>query len=125
MYNDKTCLFNHTEENYRLFRNLEITVGTELLQTNESVKANVKSYNDWNAALNKVLKEGIAKAVKDVKAKFAELDAAAFKLDSCRNEKNATRHRWRRSPVKNRKAARMIPKILPKTAPMPAISWMN
>lgn len=87
LYNDKTCLFNHTEENYRLFRNLEITVGTELLQTNESVKANVKSYNDWNAALNKVLKEGIAKAVKDVKAKFAELDAAAFKLDSCRNEK--------------------------------------
>lgn len=87
LYNDKTCLFNHTEENYRLFRNLEITVGTELLQTNDSVKANVKSYNDWNAALNKVLKEGIAKAVKDVKTKFAELDSAAFKLDSCRNEK--------------------------------------
>ncbi|HVK49233.1 MAG TPA: hypothetical protein VM488_15340 [Pseudobacter sp.] len=87
LYNDKTCLFNHTEENYRLFRNLEITVGTELLSTNEAVKANVKSYNDWNTALNKVLKEGIAKAVKDVKAKMAELDSAAFKLDSCRNEK--------------------------------------
>ncbi|MBO9632709.1 MAG: hypothetical protein J7578_06290 [Chitinophagaceae bacterium] len=87
LYNDKTCLFNHTEENYRLFRNLEITVGTELLQTNDSVKANVKSYNDWNTALNKVLKEGITKAVKDVKAKFADLNNASFQLDSCRNEK--------------------------------------
>lgn len=87
LYNDKTCLFNNTEENYRLYRNLDISLGTELLQTNESVKTNVKTYTDWNTALNKALKDGIAKSVKEVKAKFAELEAAAFKLDSCLNDK--------------------------------------
>lgn len=87
LYNDKTCLFNNTEENYRRYRNLSITVGTELLQTNESMKGNVKTYNEWNASLNKILKDGIAKAVKDVKAKMSELKDAACKLDSCLNDK--------------------------------------
>src|SRR5687767_912673 len=48
IYNDITCLFNHTEENYRRYRNLEITTGTEMLATTESIKGNVDKIKKWN-----------------------------------------------------------------------------
>src|SRR6266498_1798350 len=66
LYHQKKCLFVSIEDNYRRYRNLDISVGTELLQTNESVKANVATYNKWNKDLNTALKN-IAKGIKDVK----------------------------------------------------------
>jgi hypothetical protein len=92
VYEDKKCLFKKTEGNYQRFRNLEICVGTELLQTNESVKANVGAYNKLNKDLSSILK-GIAKSIKDVKSKFADLKDAACKLESCTNDSCNTAQR--------------------------------
>lgn len=77
---DKRCMFIHTEDNYLRYRNLEICVGTELLQTNDSIKANVAGLNKLNTDLNKVLTD-LIKQAKDIKNKFADLKAVACKLD--------------------------------------------
>ena len=82
VFNDRKCLFRYTEENYRRYRNLDITVGTELAKTNESVKDNVTLYKDWNKKLSEKLKS-IAKGIKDAKGKFSDLKKAACDLDSC------------------------------------------
>lgn len=93
VYNDKKCLYVYTEENYRKFRNLDITVGTELTQTNESIKANVTMYKDWNKKLSDTLKN-IAKGIKDAKTKFGDLKKAACDLDSCYKDScNASQRR--------------------------------
>lgn len=86
LFNEKKCMFIRTEENYRRYRNLEITVGTGLLQTNDSLKANVATVNKLNTDLNKVLTD-ITKQIKDAKSKFAELKAAACKLDDSITDK--------------------------------------
>lgn len=85
VYGDMKSLFTKTEGNYQRYRNLEISVGTELLQTNELVKANVAAYNKLNKDLGAVLKN-IAKSIKDVKSKFADLRDAGCKLDSCKKD---------------------------------------
>lgn len=81
IYADKICIFNNTEENYRRYRNFEITAGSELIQTNESVKANVTQLKDWNKALNTLL-INISKQVKDLKLKYSDLKDAACKLET-------------------------------------------
>lgn len=85
LFDKKKCMMKYTEENYRKYRNLDICAGTELVQTNESVKANVITYNKWNKDLNTVLKN-IASSIKNAKAKFKELQEAACKLEVCYNE---------------------------------------
>ena len=80
IFNDKKCMFLHTEENYRRYRNFEICAGTELLQTNDSFKKNVAALNKLNTDLNKVLTD-LNKQIKEVKSKFADLKSAACKLD--------------------------------------------
>ena len=87
---DKKCMFLHMEENYRRYRNLEICVGTELLQTNSSIKTNVASLTKLNTDLNKVLTD-ITKQIKDAKSKFADLKIASCKLaDSLVEQCNAS-----------------------------------
>jgi hypothetical protein len=76
LFEDRKCLLKYTEENYRRYRNLDICAGTELVQTNESVKLNVVNYNKWNKDLNTSLKS-LASAIKNTKAKFKELQEAA------------------------------------------------
>lgn len=85
LFDDKKCMMKYTEENYRKYRNLDICAGTELVQTNESVKANVSNYNKWNKDLNAVLKN-IANNIKTSKDKFRELQEAACKLEICYND---------------------------------------
>jgi len=85
VFEDKKCLFTKTEANYQRFRNLDMFVGSELTQTNESVKANVAVYIKNNKDLNGLLK-GIAQSIKNVKTKFADLTDAACKLESCLND---------------------------------------
>src|SRR4249920_2706873 len=41
LYERKKCMFVWTEDNYRRYRNTEICVGTELLQSNDLIKENV------------------------------------------------------------------------------------
>src|SRR5260221_2338612 len=55
IYKDKRCIFLNTEKSYRRYPNFEITTGTELLQTNDSVKANVAQLRDWNKTLGTTL----------------------------------------------------------------------
>jgi gas vesicle protein len=86
IFNDKKCMFLHTEENYRRYRNLEICVGTELLQTNSSIKTNVANLTKLNTDLNKVLTD-ITKQIKDAKSKFADLKYASCKLDDSITDK--------------------------------------
>jgi mRNA-degrading endonuclease YafQ of YafQ-DinJ toxin-antitoxin module len=82
LFGEKKCLMKYTEENYRKYRNLDITAGTELVTTNESIKTNVTTYNKWNKDLNGLLKN-IAAQIKVVKGKVSELGDAAEKLDRC------------------------------------------
>lgn len=86
LYKDKRCIFLNTEKSYRRYRNFEITTGTELLQTNDSVKANVTQLRDWNKTLGVTL-TNLAKQIKDLKAKFGDLKDAACKLDSSYKDK--------------------------------------
>jgi gas vesicle protein len=86
VFNEKKCMFLHTEENYRRYRNLEISAGTELLQTNDSIKTNVAALNKLNTDLNKALTD-ISKQIKDAKSKFADLKYAACKLDDSITDK--------------------------------------
>ena len=85
LYNDKKCLFIRTETNWQYYRNIEISVGIELLQVNEGIKENVTSYKKWNDDLAAILKE-LVKATKEAKGKVAELKEAACKLNTCIND---------------------------------------
>ncbi len=86
VFKEKKCMFLRTEENYRRYRNLEICAGTELLQTNDSIKANVSELNKWNKDLNKILTD-LTKQIKDAKSKFADLKSASCKLDDSITDK--------------------------------------
>jgi len=76
VFKEKKCMFLHTEENYRRYRNLEICVGTELLQTNDLIKTNVSKIKELNKNLNSTL-VNLAKQIKDAKSKFGDLRTAA------------------------------------------------
>ena len=86
IYKEKKRMFNKTEESYRRYRNLEITVGTEVLQTTESIKGNVDKLKKWNTDLNGLLKK-LNKSIKDTKAKFSDLKDAGCKLESSIKDK--------------------------------------
>lgn len=85
MLERKKCLFLWTEENYRRYRNTHISIGTELLQSNELIKSCITNTNKRSADLSTSLKN-IFKTVKEVKAKLNDLREAACKLDSCLND---------------------------------------
>jgi hypothetical protein len=93
VFEAKRCLFNNTEENYRRYRNLEITVGTELLQTTDSLKGNLDRIKKWNGDLAALLKK-ISGSVKDVKNKFGELNQAGCKLRASISDK-CNSSQWR------------------------------
>jgi hypothetical protein len=88
LYNRKKCMFVLTEGNYQRYRNTEICLGTELIQTTELIKENVKSYVDWGGKLNSSLKD-IFKKVKEAKGKMGELLTAACSIE---NDKNNSCH---------------------------------
>jgi hypothetical protein len=93
VFKEKKCMFLHTEENYRRYRNLDICAGTELLQTNDSIKANVNKLKDWNKNLNTLLVD-LVKKIKDAKSKFSDLYDTADKLNKSYNDKcNAAQKR--------------------------------
>jgi len=85
LYESKKCLFIWTEENWQIFRNTEICVGSDLLQSNDSLTENIGNYIKWNKELATCLKD-ITKLVKDAKGKFAELRDQACKLENCKND---------------------------------------
>ena len=86
LFHEKKCMFVHTEQNYRRYRNLEIIAGTELIQTNDLIKTNVTKIKDWNKSLNATLVT-LVKQIKDSKTKFNDLNAAACNLKRSYNDK--------------------------------------
>ena len=82
LFDDKQCAFVKTEKNYRLYRNLELSVGVELIQANEDIKENIKNYKKMNDDLATLLKE-ITKTAKEAKIKFKDLKDAGDKLETC------------------------------------------
>src|SRR5260221_1171377 len=86
IYCEKRCMFINTEDNYRRYRNLDITVGTEILATSEAIKGNVDKLKKWNSDLSSLLKK-LSKSVKDTKTKFSDLKDAGCKLESSIKDK--------------------------------------
>lgn len=80
-YEQRKCFFVKTEKNYRITRNLELSVGVELIQASKEIKTNVAEYVKQNDKLSAALKD-LTKSIKDVKIKFGDLRDAAFKLDA-------------------------------------------
>ncbi len=85
IYHQKKCAFVKTEQNYRITRNLEITVGVELIQASKEMNNNLNAYLADNKAIIAALNNIVA-ATKNAKAKFSDLRDAAAKLDACRND---------------------------------------
>lgn len=85
LYERKKCTFVWTEDNYRRYRNTEICLGTELLQSSDLIKENVGKYIKWGNDLSSGLKN-IFKSVKDIKTKLGDLRSAACKLEDCKND---------------------------------------
>jgi len=81
----KKCLFVWTEKNYQVFRNLEISTGTSLLQFNESIKDSTANFLKSNKAVYDGLKD-IVKKVKDLQSKVYALRDEASGLKNCKNE---------------------------------------
>jgi hypothetical protein len=85
LYEQKKCMFVWTETNYQRYRNTEISIGTELIQSNINVKENITNYIKWGTDLSTGLKN-ISKAVKEVKARMNDLRESAGKLENCKND---------------------------------------
>jgi hypothetical protein len=85
LYDRKKCMFRWTEDNYQRYRNTEIRVGVELLQSTELISKNVSNYIDWGTELSTNLKN-ISKKVKEAKSKMRDLREAACKLENCKND---------------------------------------
>ncbi|MGB3080709.1 MAG: hypothetical protein WBB31_16630 [Saprospiraceae bacterium] len=84
LFNLRKCMFVWTEGNYQRYRNTEICLGTELMQSTEIIKDNVKNYIEWGTKLSTNLKD-IFKKVKEAKGKLGDLVDAACKLNSSKD----------------------------------------
>jgi len=82
---EKQCWFVWTEQNYRIHRNLELMIGSELIQTSDSIKDGVKNYLTSNKMLADALKKFTA-SVKDVRDKMKDFRDAECKLENCKDD---------------------------------------
>lgn len=87
-YEFKKCAFVKTEKNYRLFRNLELQTGMELVQASSNIKTSVKDALKKNDDLVKALKAVCASA-KDAKAKFGQLIETANKITAYKKDSSS------------------------------------
>ncbi len=85
LYERKKCNFLRIEENHRRFRNTQVSLGTELVQTTDIIKDNVKQYVEWGSKLSGLLKD-VFKGVKDAKVKMKELNDAANAIDNSKKD---------------------------------------
>ena len=82
LFENKKCMFVWTEDNYHRYRNTDICVGAELLQSNDIIKTNVANDIKWGTDLSMSLKNAL-KSIKDAKTKMNDLREAACKLENC------------------------------------------
>jgi hypothetical protein len=89
IYKSKERRYLSTRENCQRYINTEISMGSQLVQSNEKLKTSIASYKTWDDSLAAQLAL-VFKTVKDVKSKMADLRDASGKLensktDSCSN----------------------------------------
>jgi hypothetical protein len=90
IYHKKKKLFEWTELNYRIYRDLDICLDTELATGNACLNTNVTNYNTVAGLLYANLTK-ITATVKDLKTKISGLRDQASVLDNYRNDQcNAT-----------------------------------
>jgi hypothetical protein len=90
IYRKKKKLFEWTENNYRIYRDLDICLDTELTTGNAALTANVTGYNKLSAGLYANLTQ-ITAAVKTLKTKVSALRDQASVLENYKNDQcNAT-----------------------------------
>src|SRR5579871_2499266 len=82
IYEHKKCRFVKTEKNYRIYRNLELSLGIELVKAMDDINNNITTYVGYNTSLIAAL-GNVVQAAKNAKAKFADLRDSASKLDAC------------------------------------------
>jgi hypothetical protein len=82
IYEHKKCRFIKTEKNYRIFRNLELSVGIELVKATDDISTNITTYVAYNTSLVKALTD-LVQAAKTAKSKFSDLRDSASKLEAC------------------------------------------
>lgn len=85
IYKSKERRFLSTGDNYQRYLNTEVSMGSQLVQANEKLKANVGNYKAWDDSLAKSLKDIFA-TVKTAKAKMSDLRDAASKLENSRKD---------------------------------------
>ena len=87
IYKRKERRFLRTQDNYQRYVNTEINIGSQLVQANKRVTANVGNYKKWDDDLGTALGTFFT-AIKDVKTKLYDLRDASIKLEigraSCR-----------------------------------------
>lgn len=90
IYRKKKKLFEWTENNYRIYRDLDICLDTELTTGNAALTENVVNYNKLSGALYANLTQ-ITAAVKTLKTKVSALRDQASVLENFKNDQcNAT-----------------------------------
>ncbi len=90
IYRKKKKLFEWTENNYRVYRNLDVCLDTELKTSSASLTDNVKNYNALSTTLYTNLK-AIVTGIKDLKTKVSALRDQASNLENYKNDQcNAT-----------------------------------
>jgi hypothetical protein len=85
IYHKKKKLFEWTEHNYRLYRDFDICIDSELTAVTTSLTTNVKSYGAQSLALYTNIKSLVTK-IADLKTKIIALGDAAHNLDKYRND---------------------------------------
>lgn len=85
IYRKKKKLFEWTEHNFRLYRDFDICLDTELTTGNASLTANVKAYSALSATLYANLKAIVA-GMTDLKTKVSALRDQASNLDNYKND---------------------------------------
>jgi hypothetical protein len=86
IYEHKKCRFIRTEKNYLMYRNLELSIGVELIRSTDRISDNMVTYVTDNTNLVAAL-IGLVKSVKDARTKFSDLRKAANDLEGCCNER--------------------------------------
>jgi hypothetical protein len=90
IYKKKKKLFEWTENNYRLYRDFDICVDSELTAVTTSLTTNVKSYASQSQTLYTNLKTLVTK-IADLKTKISTLGDSAYNLEKYKNDQaNAT-----------------------------------
>lgn len=85
VYDKRKHLFEWTEKNYRLYRNLDICLATELTTGNASLTTNVTGYNSLSAALYAGL-TGITATARKLKTLVNTLRDRASDLENFKND---------------------------------------